>query len=396
MRLNIQLFANEISTTSTSVTIGDTIRVNITTDASYKVTLMFFVYDSKTEPKGIDTSSPITGNYYDYVVKENVYDVLKETTGTLMISGMVESYQGDSIGFTNDINLTLTVPKLPTKLVNVNKTVSALAIGGKSTAKDDEELFENYMASKFYKDIEATNVVSRNLFNKRDIIYNYKFDEGGNVIPSTSNFCYNKKYINCSGHKKLIISGASTTQNSYLIFYDNNKNFIDWFGFINRTIDIPSNAVYFRVSCDTSYLDTIQIEFEEQTSYVPYLNLEEAMQENNFYSTSEQRIGTWINGKPLYRKVIEYINTSDINATGTTLTINIPHSISNLQLVTNARGFTSGGWMFPLIVGTGTTFTNTTGIYAVNINNIQLRVTNDRWTSNGHFYFVLEYTKTTD
>lgn len=25
---------------------------------------------------------------------------------------------------------------------------------------------------------------------------------------------------------------------------------------------------------------------------------------NNIYSTSEQRIGTWINGKPVYRKVI--------------------------------------------------------------------------------------------
>lgn len=162
MRLNIQLFANQISTTSTSVTIGDTIRVNITTDASYKVTLMFYVYDSKTDPEIIDTSSYITGNYYDYVVKENVYDVLKETTGTLSISGMVESYQGDFIGYTNDINLTLTVPKLPTKLVNVNKTVSALAIGGKSTAKDDEELFENYMPSKFYKDIAVNGKATFN------------------------------------------------------------------------------------------------------------------------------------------------------------------------------------------------------------------------------------------
>ena len=124
--------------------------------------------------------------------------------------------------------------------------------------------------------------------------------------------------------------------------------------------------------------------------------LEEAMKENVVYSTEEKRIGTWIDGKPLYRKVIEYFNTSDINATGTTLTVNIPHSISNLQLVTNARGFAAGGWMFPLVVGSGTTISNTTGIYIVNKDNIQLRVTNDKWVSNSHFYFVLEYTKTTD
>lgn len=32
--------------------------------------------------------------------------------------------------------------------------------------------------------------------------------------------------------------------------------------------------------------------------------LEEAMKENQVYSTNEIRIGTWIDGKPLYRKVI--------------------------------------------------------------------------------------------
>lgn len=46
------------------------------------------------------------------------------------------------------------------------------------------------------------------------------------------------------------------------------------------------------------------------------------------YSTTEQRIGTWSNGRTLYRKVIEFIGTPD----------SIPHNISNLSAVTKASG----------------------------------------------------------
>lgn len=287
MRLNIQLFANEISTTSTSVTIGDTIRVNITTDASYKVTLMFFVYDSKTEPKGIDTSSPITGNYYDYVVKENVYDVLKETTGTLMISGMVESYQGETIGFTNDINLTLTVPKLPTKLVNVNKTVSALAIGGKSTAKDDEELFENYMASKFYKDIEATNVISRNLFNINAITPNKYLKQLTGELTDTQNSNVSN-YIKVVGGQTYTISLKYDTlklaTEREIIYYNNDKSYrnYDAYNSENKIITInPTQDGYIRFDYDKNCYDIQVEEGTVSTDYVPYLNLEEAMQKTD-------------------------------------------------------------------------------------------------------------------
>ena len=46
---------------------------------------------------------------------------------------------------------------------------------------------------------------------------------------------------------------------------------------------------------------------EDKTSNAPSLRLVEEMVKEN-YSTEEQAVGTWINGKPIYRKVI--VNTA--------------------------------------------------------------------------------------
>lgn len=49
------------------------------------------------------------------------------------------------------------------------------------------------------------------------------------------------------------------------------------------------------------------------------------------YSTTEKVIGTWVDGKPIYRKVIQ--------TTLTTARSEIDHSIANLKSVTKAEGF---------------------------------------------------------
>ena len=295
MKLNIQLFATEISTAPTSVTLGNTIRINIYTDLrplSYKITLMFYVYDSKTDPVVIDVSDYITGTSYDYTVKENIFDVLQETTGTLMILGLVEDRQGEFIEYTNTINLILTVLKLPTKLVNVNSTLSALAIGGKSTAEDDEELYENYMASKFYKDIEVTNVVSRNLFNKNNVyILNAALDAGSGELSYSDNFRTFRMKIN----PNTTYSISKIVSSRFVLgFYSSNTNILpivlnNVTGANNATkLTVTSGdtdnylyVMYSKVSEDTTIaqediLNSIQVEENSTASdYIPYLNLQE-------------------------------------------------------------------------------------------------------------------------
>lgn len=53
--------------------------------------------------------------------------------------------------------------------------------------------------------------------------------------------------------------------------------------------------------------------------------------EGEIYSTTERRIGTWIDGKPLYRKVVSVSGHP----------AQISHGISNLKKVISMRGFVS-------------------------------------------------------
>lgn len=116
------------------------------------------------------------------------------------------------------------------------------------------------------------------------------------------------------------------------------------------------------------------------------------------YSTSEQVVGTWIDGKSIYRKVVEYTNNATIGATGTVTNVSIPHGISNFSQVLFAKGFRVGASNenFPLPQGGGSTdLALGTFIRSCTTSDITLRIINDTWAA-GTWYFVLEYTKTTD
>ena len=49
----------------------------------------------------------------------------------------------------------------------------------------------------------------------------------------------------------------------------------------------------------------------------------------SIYSTNEQVIGTWIDGKPIYRKVVTLSTTKTIDMGG----ISISHGISNINII---------------------------------------------------------------
>lgn len=125
-------------------------------------------------------------------------------------------------------------------------------------------------------------------------------------------------------------------------------------------------------------------------------NIEEEIENKNTYSTNEQKIGTWINGKPLYRKVVTYFHNAEIGAEGEVTNISIPHNISNLEQCFKVNCTVSGGFIVPLISSNnGTAITAGAGITKIDNININLRIVNDRW-SNRTWYIILEYTKTTD
>ena len=106
------------------------------------------------------------------------------------------------------------------------------------------------------------------------------------------------------------------------------------------------------------------------------------------YSTEEQAVGTWIDGRTIYRKTISYTATTTIgNASGQT-NIQINHGISNLSMMLNIRICDDVDAVYPIANGGSTTninyYTNTL---------INMRIVNMTLSART-FYYTLEYVKT--
>lgn len=107
------------------------------------------------------------------------------------------------------------------------------------------------------------------------------------------------------------------------------------------------------------------------------------------YSTEEQVVGTWIDGKPVYQKTV-YISSFPNNADST-----YPHGISNIDVVLNVFGFAVNSSMFfnlPYVEP------SVESKWYISLNsdrtNIKIKTGSDRSTLSG--YVTLQYTKTID
>ena len=111
----------------------------------------------------------------------------------------------------------------------------------------------------------------------------------------------------------------------------------------------------------------------------------------NKYSTDETRIGTWIDGKPLYRKVVVYTGTK-------TNFVQVPHGISNFKEIINISGKIADRILPTAYGATGTLNTSNyfAFIYLVNSTNIEISISNYLTSSSSPIILILEYTKTTD
>lgn len=134
----------------------------------------------------------------------------------------------------------------------------------------------------------------------------------------------------------------------------------------------------------------------EATSYEPYItpsiyvDNEEIYNQNMMnYSTSEQRIGTWIDGKPIYRKVI------DLGSFPNNAEKQVAHNITNIDFISKVYiiGRLSNGLtiQLPYYDNSNTALSITT---MATTSNVIIITKSDRSSYTG--YATLEYTKTTD
>ena len=114
----------------------------------------------------------------------------------------------------------------------------------------------------------------------------------------------------------------------------------------------------------------------------------------NTYSDEEQVIGTWIDGKPIYRKVVVYNQTDTIGKENDITNITIPHNINNFKQIVNYSVVSSLGNILPILNG-AKTVTQSTNVSFIDDTGIIFRIINVTLAART-WYFTLEYTKTTD
>ena len=108
-----------------------------------------------------------------------------------------------------------------------------------------------------------------------------------------------------------------------------------------------------------------------------------AVAESKSYSTTETLTGgTWIDGKPIYRKVLQGTLTGSEQA--------VNHHISNLGTVIRQYGFLSGNNFTPV----GFSFSNYYFSTYTDSSKVNIRASSSY--VNETFGIILEYTKTTD
>ena len=118
-----------------------------------------------------------------------------------------------------------------------------------------------------------------------------------------------------------------------------------------------------------------------------------AKKSEEVYSTEEQRIGTWIDGKPLYRKIVNAQFGTVVQGTETTVEVNL----KNVDFILvdkywldrkTASSVINQGYVTDALYLGYTSFSNS---------NTTLRFrTKQSWVSNTAIYAIIEYTKTTD
>lgn len=330
-----------------------------------------------------------------------------------------ETELGNTFNYKKNVDWTFSFVDLTGKTFTTNATLpmGIPLMNGKMNDDGEQELYIN---GKLTVD---SNVVSRNLFNINNINPTYNLETSltkiENGIRATALGTGQSRYSAVELNKSLMgktitlsanINASSTNSGALAIFFGTSSqpflSDVHWFTESGSdTFTIPST---FPSGCDKlfmnvysngggtgisgAYVDYTDIQIEEGSTasdYVPYLNLEEAMQENNVYSTSEVRIGTFL-GKPLYRKVVSVTPTAQYS-TGYT------HGISQPETFVKVYGtFKRPNTDYRNVIPS--TYTNwEVFLYDFRSNAFTIAFSDNVWGYGVEkCYIVFEYTKTTD
>ena len=231
----------------------------------------------------------------------------------------------------------------------------------------------------------------------------------GIIVPSEQNAV--SDYIEVIAGLKYTVSTEQTVHSITISTFDENHNFIDTYAVASSnihtiTVDNSTKYIRFWVNYDnqTKITDTVinnlKIMVEQndtRTSFEPYIDKEIYVKNDNgvferFYSESEmnkqnysqteQKIGTWIDGKPIYRKV--FVGTSN-----TQTNVTIQNHAENIDTIVHAYGQLENSTGMKLTVLSD----NQSNVWANNTFTIYI---NNASIDTYKYKLIYEYTKTTD
>lgn len=234
---------------------------------------------------------------------------------------------------------------------------------------------------------------NRNLFNNNASVEG-AIDSAGNINSSTLSKVTSYIPVKAGQQYKFSYNYETLANEAFrsYCFYDSNKTFYNFIAYdpLNKIITInPTKDGYVRIGYDKNCYNLQLEEGSIATDYINYQTIDGSrVTPNENYSTAEQIIGTWIDGKTLYRKVVSCGNLTNA---GEKIT---EHNITNIKNIVGIKGiaYAPSGTSIT-IPFVDVSLTNMMGIYA-NKTSIVIWNGNDR--SNWTAYITLEYTKTTD
>lgn len=181
-----------------------------------------------------------------------------------------------------------------------------------------------------------------NLFNKDTITTDTFVGETGALLTD-SNVWNLSDYIAVEPNENYTYRGIATVgTRPHFCFYDVDKNFVSSIKQETgiNTITIPNNVHYIRCSVYDNDINSFRFEHCTSDEVVDKAILikksdgsYEEFGDNQQYTSVETRIGTWIDGSPIYRKVIPFKFSASANQ------VSVAHNITNLNYAIKVYGF---------------------------------------------------------
>ena len=256
---------------------------------------------------------------------------------------------------------------------NYDATYTELTTGVKATLTNAGT--NRYFAMR----LDATKVLGKTL------------NLSATITPSGTNNGAIRFYFTNDSSLSSVIDGRLTTTGSAQITFPST---------------IPSGsdgvAIVFSANLNSTtsqvnnYVEYTNVMLQEgSASYEPYIeegiyvdNENIYQSASNNYSSFEQVIGKWINGKPLYRKVIDFGSMPNNTSK------DVAHGITNLsRIITFNAIMSNNSTNFPIPIAQPSNTSLTAYAYVTNTN-VHIETTTNR--SSYTAFVILEYIKTTD